>query len=103
MVEETSQFNDNFIKNNKADSDKEYFLEGDVQCPEKLHNLHNYLPFLPEKKKLKKLKNLPKTCMIKKKNLYNKFKTSIKPWLSIEINYRTLAKKRKKDFEKIFF
>ena len=27
---------------------KGYFLEVDVQYPEKLHKLHNDLPFLPE-------------------------------------------------------
>ena len=33
---------------------KIFFLEVDVQCPEKLHELHNHLPFLPERMKIEK-------------------------------------------------
>ena len=40
-IEDTSQFNEDFIKNYNEESDKEYFLEVDVQCSKKLHNLHN--------------------------------------------------------------
>ena len=46
-LEDTSQFN--FIKNYNEESDEEYFLEVDVQCPEKLHEFNNDLPFLPER------------------------------------------------------
>ena len=42
-IEETSQFNEGFIKKYNDDSDNGYFLEVDVQHPEKLHNLHNDL------------------------------------------------------------
>ena len=41
-IEETCQFNDDFIKNYNEDCEEEYFLEVDVQYPEKLHELHNY-------------------------------------------------------------
>ena len=51
-IEETSQFHEDFIMNYKEESDEGYFLEVDVQYPEKLHELHNYLPFLPERKKI---------------------------------------------------
>ena len=44
-VEETSQFNDNFIKRYNEDTNTGYLLEVDVQYPEKLHELHNDLPF----------------------------------------------------------
>ena len=50
----TSQFNEDFIKNYNKESDEESFLEVDVHCPEKLHELHN-LPFLPERMKIEKL------------------------------------------------
>ena len=40
------------------ESDKGYFLEVDVQYPEKLHDLHNDLPFPPEKTKIEKVKKL---------------------------------------------
>ena len=41
LIENTSQFNEDFIKNYNEESDEGYFLEVDVQYPEKLHNLHN--------------------------------------------------------------
>ena len=37
-------------------SDEQYFLEIDVQYPEKL--LHNDVPFLPERMKIKKVRKL---------------------------------------------
>ena len=51
-IEDTSQFNEDFIKNYDKESDEGYFLEVDVQYLEKLHELHNDLPFLPEKIKI---------------------------------------------------
>ena len=45
---DNSQFDENFIKNNNKESDEGYFLEVNVQYPEKLHELHNDLPFLLE-------------------------------------------------------
>ena len=47
-IKDTSQFNEDFIKNYNEESDEGYFLEVDVQYLEKLHELHNDLPFLPE-------------------------------------------------------
>ena len=52
---ETSQFNQDFIKNYNEESGEGYFLEYDVQYPEKLHELHNDLPFLLGTKKIKKV------------------------------------------------
>ena len=46
-VEETSQFNENFIETYKKSVDG-YFLETEVQYPQKLHHIHTDLPFLPE-------------------------------------------------------
>ena len=48
-IEDTSQFNEDFIKSYNEESDEGYFLEVDVQYPEKLHELHNDLAFLPKK------------------------------------------------------
>ena len=48
-VENTCQFDEDFIKSYDEESDEEYFLKVDLQYPEKLHELHNDLPFLPEK------------------------------------------------------
>ena len=54
-IEDTSQFSEDFIKNHNEETDEGYFLEVDVQYPEKLHQLHNDLLFLPERMKLKKI------------------------------------------------
>ena len=55
-VEETSQFNKGFIKIYTEDSDRGYFIETGVQCPEKLYNfkLHNDFSLLPERIKIEK-------------------------------------------------
>ena len=49
-IEDSSQVNEDFMNNYNENCDKEYFLEGDVQCTGKLHELHKHLLFLPEKK-----------------------------------------------------
>ena len=54
----TSKFNENLIKGYKEDSDIEYILELDVECPKRLYNLHNELPFLLEKTEIKKFYKL---------------------------------------------
>ena len=54
-VEETFQFNEDFIKSYNDDSDEEYFLETDVQCLENLQNLYNDLPDLFERTKIENI------------------------------------------------
>ena len=58
MNKDTSQFNEDFIKNYHEESDGKYFLEVDAQYLEHLHNLHNDLPFLSERMKAGKVKKL---------------------------------------------
>ena len=41
----TSQFSKDVIENYNKNTDEGYFLEVNVQYPEKLHELHNDLPF----------------------------------------------------------
>ena len=48
-IKDTSQFNENFIKNYKEESDEVYFLEVDIQYLEKLLKFHNGLLFLPKR------------------------------------------------------
>ena len=55
-IEETSQFNEDFIKSYNEESDEENFLEVDVQYPKELYKLHLDLPFLSEGMELGKIK-----------------------------------------------
>ena len=57
-IKDTSQFNEDFIKSYDEESQEGYFLEADVQYPEKLHDLHYDLPFLLVKMKIEKVENL---------------------------------------------
>ena len=52
-IVDTSQFNEDFIRNYNEESDEGHFLEVDVQHPEHLYELHNDLPFLPKTKSQK--------------------------------------------------
>ena len=54
-IKDTSQFNEDFIKNYNEESNEGYLLEVDVQYLEKLHN---DLPFLRERMKIEKVQKL---------------------------------------------
>ena len=51
-IKDTSQFNEEFIKNYNGESDGGHFLEVDVQYFKKLHERLNDLQFLPERKRI---------------------------------------------------
>ena len=122
-IKDTSQFNEDFIKNYNEESDEGYFLEVDVQYLEKLHELHNDLPFLPERMKIEKVENLvanlhDKTeCVLHIRNLkqalnhglrlkkvHRVIKLNQNAWLKPYIDMNTdLRKKAKNDFEKDCF
>ena len=53
-VEDTSQFNKDFREHYNWHTDGKYFLEVDVQYPEKLHDYQKDLHFLPERMKIEK-------------------------------------------------
>ena len=57
-IEDTFQFNEDFIKNYNEKRDERFFLEVDVQYLEKLNELHNDLPFLLERMKVEKVEKL---------------------------------------------
>ena len=57
-IEDTCQFNKDFVKNYNEESDEGYFLKVDVQYLEKLHELYNDLPFLPGRMKIGKVEKL---------------------------------------------
>ena len=122
-IEDTSQFNEDFIKNYNEESDEGYFLEVDVKYPEKLHELHNDLPFLPERMKIEKVEKLVTNLHDKTeyvihirnlkqalnhglvlKKVHRVIKFNQNAWLKPYIDMNTdLRKKAKNDFEKDFF
>ena len=67
-VNDTSEINEEFIKNYNEDNDKGYILEVDVKYPKKLHDLHSDLPFLPKRMKIDKCKKL--VCNLRNKKKY---------------------------------
>ena len=50
-IKDTSQFNEDFIKNYNEKSDKGYFLEANIQYLETFHELHKDLSVLQERMK----------------------------------------------------
>ena len=58
QIKNTSQFNEDFMKNYNEESDKGCFLEVDVQYLQKLNNFHNDLTFLPERVKIEKVEKV---------------------------------------------
>ena len=120
-IEDTSQFNEDFIKNYNEISDKGDFLEVDIQYTEKLHELHNDLPFLPERMKIEKFIKLVANLHDKNKYvihirnikqvlnhalvLKKVIKFNQNAWLKPDIDMNTdqNSKKSKNDFEKDFF
>ena len=122
-IENTSQFNENFIKNYNENSDEGYFLEIDVQYPKKLHKLHNVLPFLFERMKIEKVEKLVTNLHEKTEyvipirnwkqaldhglilwKVHRAIKFNQKAWLKLYIGINTeLRQKAENNFEKYFF
>ena len=63
-----SDFNEDFIKNYKENSDEGYFLEVDIEYPKQLFGSHKELWFLPERRKLEKVEKL--VCSTEDKEKY---------------------------------
>ena len=57
-MEDTSQFNEDFIKSYNKESDEGYFLEVDVKYSKKIHKIHHDLPYSPERIKMEKVEKL---------------------------------------------
>ena len=120
---DTSQFNEDFIKNYNEESDEGYFLEIGVEYPEKLNDLHNDLPFLPERMKIEKVEKLVTNLHDKTeyvihirnlkqglnhalilKKVYREIKFNQKVWLKPYIDMNTkLRQKARNNFEEYFF
>ena len=69
-INNTSQFNEDFIKNFNEESDERYFLEVHVQYLGKLHELYNDVPFLPERMKMEKIEKLVAQLKCLAKTIY---------------------------------
>ena len=122
-IKDTSQFNEDFIKNYNEESDEGYFLEVDVQYLKKLHEPHNDLQFLLERMKIEKVRKLVANLLDKTeyaihiinlkqalnhrlvlKKVHKAIKFNQNAWLKTYIDMNTgLRKKAKNDFEKDFF
>ena len=63
-----SRFDENFKINSNENSDVGYFLEVDVEYPQKLFSSHKDLRFFPERKKLEKVEKL--VCSVEDKEKY---------------------------------
>ena len=119
-IEDTSSFNEDFMKSYNEESDEGYFIKIHIQYPEKLLQLHD-LPFLPERMKLENVEKLvtnlhDKTVyVIHIRNLkqalshglilrvHRMIKFNQKVWLKPYIDMNTeLRQKAKNNFEKDF-
>ena len=84
-VENTSQFNKDYIKSYNEESDEAYFLKVGVQYAEKIPDIHNDLPFFFEIMKIDKAEKLLANLLDEKYtcHTYKKIKINIKLWISI--------------------
>ena len=123
LIKDTFQLNEDFIKIYNQESDEKYFLEVDVQYPEKIHELHNDLPFLQERMKIEKTEKLGASLHDKTeyvisirdlkqvlnhqlvlKKLHRRIKFNQNAWLNHLLGKNTdLRKKVKSGFEKDYF
>ena len=102
-----------FIKIYDEESDEGYFLEVDIQYPEKLHELHNHSQFLPERMKIEKVEKLVTNLIDKTEYFFHirNLKPALNHGLVLKKVYRVkyidmntkLRQKAKNDFEKKFF
>ena len=84
-VEDTSEINEEFIKNYDENNDKGYILEVDVKYSKKLHDLNSDLPFLSERMKIDKCEKL--VCNLHNKKKYVVHIMSLKQALDRELKY----------------
>ena len=77
-IEDTSEFNEDFIKDYNEEKDEWYIPGIYVKYLKKLHDIHNDLSLLTEKLKIKKVEKLVGNLDDKSVSYaHNKFKTSI--------------------------
>ena len=89
-IRDTSQFNEDFIKNSNEESDERYFLEVDLQYLEKWLDFHDDLPSLPEMMKIEKVENL--VANLHDKTEYVLCITNLKQALNHELVLKKICK-----------
>ena len=79
-IEDSSQFNKDFVKDYNEESDKRYSIKVDVQYTKKVQEIHNDLLFLWENRKIEKEEKLVANLHDKSEYVIHikKVKTSIK-------------------------
>ena len=84
-VENTSQFNKDYIKSYNEESDRAYFLKVGVKYSEKIPDIHNYLSFFFEIMKIDKVEKLSANLLDEKYtcHTHKKIKINIKLLISI--------------------
>ena len=85
-LEDTSEINEEFIKNYDENNKIGYILEVDVKYPRKLHDLHSDLPFLPKRMKIDKCKKL--VCNLRNKKNYVVHIKSLKQALNHGLKFK---------------
>ena len=95
-VEETFQFNEDFIKIYNDDSDERYFLETDVQCLENWHNFQNDLLILTERIQMEKAEKLVVNLHDKEENVIHM--RNLKPALNRQLVLKKVHRVIKFDY-----
>ena len=91
-IEDTSQFNEDFIKKGNEDNDEEYFFEVGVQYPGKSRDLHSDLLILPERIKIEKLERL--VANLQDKTEYVIYITNLRQTLNHGLCLRKTVKRK---------
>ena len=92
-IKDSSQFNEDFVKNYNEQSDEGYFLDVDVHYFDKLYELHNSLTLLPEKMKILIIKKLVPNLHDSTINLqFTEYVIHTKK-LKLTLNHRVVFKK----------
>ena len=99
-IEGTSQFNEDARKSYNEEGDEGYFLEANVQYPEKIHEIHNDLPFLPEKIKIEKVGKLITNLYDNTVYVIHIRNLNPQPYIAMNTKQR---EKAKNNFEKVLF
>ena len=85
-IQDTSQFNEDFIRNYNEESDEGYCLEIDVKYPKKLHEIHKLNEKFSEKMKIEKFGKLVPYLIDKSEYVVHirNLKQALESWISFD-------------------